>query len=295
MENIEKIIVDDESLNATSIDNLFEKINILPPNNLSAVEINLQKVKFVDPYGLVALCLTGKHLKNRCQDISVYLPDCAECQAYLYSMNFVSVMEKFSQVKNIADNLATGQPVDNDIVLELTKIEEKSAEPNKDIEGVLNRVDTILRNQLNYGDKEISSLSNIISELCHNIKDHSEDEGFVAVQRYQRRSDGKRYVVIGVGDLGVGIRASLGRRVDISSLNHLDAIIHALKKDTSAYPERGLGLYMVSKIMKDYSGTLHIRSGDVRLYLRHNPRGIETSNFPGTQVSISLSEIEKNS
>ena len=94
MENVEKIIVDDESLNAPSIDNLFEKINILSPDNLSAVEINLQKVKFVDPYGLVALCLIGKHLKNRCQDISIFLPDCAECQAYPISNspeNFLSL------------------------------------------------------------------------------------------------------------------------------------------------------------------------------------------------------------
>jgi ABC-type transporter Mla MlaB component len=295
MGKIETIIVDDESLNAPSIDNLFEKVDAFPQNDLSAIEINLQKVKFVDPYGLVALCLIGKHLKNKCHDISISLPDCVECQAYLYSMNFVSAMEKFLQVKNIASNLATSQSANQDVVLELTKIEKKSIEQNRDIENVLNRLDTILRNQLNYGDKEISSLSNIISELCHNIRDHSQDEGFVAVQRYQRRADGKRYVVIGVGDLGVGIRASLGRRIDISSLNHLDAIIHALKKDTSAYPERGLGLYMVSKIMRDYAGTLHIRSGNARLYLRHNPRGIETANFPGTQVSISLSEIEKNS
>jgi ABC-type transporter Mla MlaB component/anti-sigma regulatory factor (Ser/Thr protein kinase) len=295
MGKIETIIVDDESLDASSTDNLFEKINTLPQDDLSAIEINLKKVKFVDPYGLVALCLVGRHLKNRCHDISISLPDCAECQSYLYSMNFVSVMEKLSNVKNIASNLAPGQSINHDVVIELTKIEKKSTESNKDIGDVLNRLDALLRNQLNYGDKEISSLSNIISELCYNIKDHSEDEGFVAVQRYQRKADGKRYVVIGVGDLGVGIRASLGHRIDISTLNHLDAIIHALKKDTSAYPERGLGLYMVSKITKDYAGTLHIRSGNARLHLRHNPRGIETANFPGTQVSISLSEIEKNS
>lgn len=295
MGNIGTLTVEDESLNAPSIDNLFKKINLLPQDEISAIEINLQRVKFVDPYALVTLCLAGRHLKNKYSDISVTLPDCVECQTYLHSMNFVSVVKSFAQIKNTATEPASSQPINHDVVLELTKIEKKVAEPNKDIENVLNRVDTILRNQLNFGDKEISSLSNIISELCYNIKDHSGDEGLVAVQRYQRKTDGKRFVVIGVGDLGVGIRTSLSRRIDITNLSHLDSIVHALKKDISAYPERGLGLYMVSKITKDYSGTLHIRSGNARLYLRHNPRGVETTDFPGTQVSISLSAIEKNS
>ncbi|MDD5584333.1 MAG: hypothetical protein PHV55_04690, partial [Candidatus Omnitrophica bacterium] len=83
----------------------------------------------------------------------------------------------------------------------------------------------------------------------------------------------------------------LGKRYDVSSWSHSDAIVQALKKEFSAFPNRGLGLYMVSKITKDYGGALHVRSGDARVYIRYNARGSQTVLFPGTQVSISLSEI----
>jgi len=196
------------------------------------------------------------------------------------------------EVKNENPSLEATEQSIPDILLELTRIEKKNGSQQDDIKNILSRLSVILQNQLNFKEKETAGLSTIISELCYNIKDHSEDEGYVAVQRYQRRTDGKRYVIIGVGDLGVGIKNSLNKRFDVSTWSHLEAIIQALKKDFSAYPERGLGLYMVSKITKDYSGTLHIRSGDFRLYLRHNPRGVETALFPGTQVSISLSELD---
>jgi ABC-type transporter Mla MlaB component len=288
---MEKIIVDDNSLGAVTSDNLFEKINRVLIEEKSAIEIDLQKVKFVDPYGLVSLCLVGRHLKNRCKELSIILPDCFDCQAYLYAMNFISYVKDFMQVKNTAEGIDRAQHLDQEVVLELTKIEKKETEPHNDIKNVLERLGVILRNQLNFDEKDAANLTNIISELCYNIKDHSGDEGLVALQRYQRRDDGKRFVVIGVGDMGIGIKGSLGKRHDVSSWSHLDAIIQALKKEFSAYPDRGLGLYMVSKITKDYDGALHIRSGNARLYLRHNPRGVKTAMFPGTQVSISLSEL----
>ncbi|MFA6357404.1 MAG: ATP-binding protein [Candidatus Omnitrophota bacterium] len=290
MLEVQQIVVGDESLNAVTSDNLFKKINI-PLEEGSPVEINLQKIKFVDPYGLVALCLAGRQLWNKSKNLSVILPDDFDCQSYLRAMGFVKLAESFAQVKNTVDGSASGQQLSQQVVLELTKIEKKEKVPHDDIKNVLERLSTILNSELNFGEKEVSDLTNIVSELCYNIKDHSKDEGFVAVQRYQRRLDNKRYVVIGVGDLGVGIKSSLGARYDVSSWSHFDAIVQALKKEFSAYPNRGLGLYMVSKIAKDYGGALHIRSGDSRLYLRHNARGSQTVQFPGTQVSISLSEL----
>lgn len=285
-----QIIVEDETLNAITSDNLFEKINVSIEEG-SPVEISLQKVKFVDPYGLVALCLAGRQLWNKSKDLSIVLPDNPDCQSYLHAMGFIQLAKDFAQVKNTVEGPASEQQLSQEVVLELTKIEKKEKDPHDDIKNVLERLSTILQNQLNFGEKEISDLTNIVSELCYNIKDHSEDQGFVAVQRYQRHSDGKRYVIIGVGDLGVGIKSSLGKRYDVSSWSNFDAIVKALKKEFSAYPNRGLGLYMVSKITKDYGGALHIRSGDARAYLRQNIRGSQTAQFPGTQVSITLSEL----
>ncbi len=295
MDKAIKIIVDDQKLNAVTSDNLFEKSDsLLRVNDQTSVEINLQDVKFVDPYGLVALCLVGRHLKNKCKELSMVLPNNFDCQAYLYATNFIPIAQSFMQIKNILPGAADARHLDEDVVLELTKIEKKGKDPNNDINKILGRLRTILQSQLNFDEQETANFSNIISELCHNIKDHSEDEGLVAVQRYRRKIDGKRYVMIGVGDLGIGIKNSLGTRYDISGWSHIEAIAHALRKEVSSIPDRGFGLYMVSKITQDYKGALHIRSGDARLYLRHAPRGERTVLFPGTQVSINLSEIGKN-
>jgi anti-sigma regulatory factor (Ser/Thr protein kinase) len=290
MSEAKRIIVEDETLNAVTSDNLFCKIDI-PLEENSSVEINLQKLRFVDPYGLVALCLAGRQMWNKCKNISVILPDSFDCQSYLHAMGFVKLAESFAKIENAAGGLTSGQRLDQAVVLELTKIEKKEKDPRSDIKNILERLSNILKNQLNFKDKEVADFSNIVSELCYNIKDHSGDEGFIAIQRYQRHTDGKRFVVIGVGDLGVGIRSSLGRRYDVTSWSHTDAIVKALRKEFSALPNRGLGLYMVSKITRDCGGALHIRSGDARVYIRHNARGSQTVLFPGTQVSISLSEL----
>ncbi len=292
------LVVEDTHLNAVTTDNLFEKIGHLVKESTtqknSYLEIDLQRVEFLDPYGLVCLCLIGRYLQNKFKEVFLVLPDNQSFQSYLSIMKFSHFAQNSMRLKNAHYITDATQKAGSDILLELTKIEAGDKDGQGDIinitNHVLERIGTILGKELNFKGKEISNFSTIISKLCYNIKDHSEDEGFVAVQRYTRR-DGKRYVVVGVGDLGIGIKNSLGKRFDVSAWSHLDAIIAAIKKEYSTFPDRGLGLYMVSKIIRDYGGALDIRSGDSRLYLRYRARGVRTCLFPGTQVSISLSEV----
>lgn len=301
MVNSKVMTVESNSLNAVAMDNLFEKVDgLVKEDNIHeypCVEIDLQKVEFLDPYGLVCLCLLGRHLKNMFKDVFLILPDNQYLQSYLSTMNFAHFAQQSMKLKNANYIMNISRKPSSEVLLELTRIETKDKGHQRDIKNIINeiveRVRTILQNELNFKEKEISNFSTIISELCYNIKDHSEDEGFVTAQRYTRSSDGKKYVIIGVGDLGIGIKNSLGKRFNVSGWSHLDAIIKAIKKEYSTFPNRGLGLYMVSKIIKDYRGALHIRSGDSRLYLRFTPSGVRTCLFPGTQISISLSEIEK--
>lgn len=301
MVNPTVIGVDINSLNAVTMDNLFERVDaLLKEENIHeypSVEIDLQKVEFLDPYGLVCLCLLGRYLKNTFHDVFLVLPDDQSLQSYLSIMNFPHFAQQSMILKNANYIMDIPEKPGYEVLLELTRIETKDKGHQRDIKNITNeileRVGIILENELNFKEKEISNFSTIISELCYNIKDHSEDEGFVTAQRYTRKSDGKKYVVIGVGDLGIGIKNSLGKRFNASGWSHLDAIIKAIRKEYSTFPNRGLGLYMVSKIIRDYGGALHIRSGDSRLYLRFTARGVKTCLFPGTQISIGLSEIEK--
>ncbi len=97
--------------------------------------------------------------------------------------------------------------------------------------------------------------------------------------------------MIAVCDLGIGIRESLSERYDVSRWSHAAAITNAVKKEFSRDAARGLGLYVVRSICDDCDGSLHIRSGDSRVYFRGNKaRTYSSGDFPGSQVSITLYE-----
>jgi anti-sigma regulatory factor (Ser/Thr protein kinase) len=177
-------------------------------------------------------------------------------------------------------------------LLELTVIED-----SKDVEvllsGLTDRVAQILARELQYAPADVQNFANVISELCRNIIDHSESVGFVAAQRYTR-TDRDRFVLISVGDLGVGLRATLGQRYPVDLWSDSEVIRRALLKQYSRHPDRGLGLTFVKKVASDYRGSLHLRSGSGRIYIRDN-RLLELAGpaFPGTQVTISLREREQ--
>jgi len=93
MGQVQQIKVDDETLNAVTCDNIFGKVATISniesnPDDLISVEISLQDVKFVDPYGLVCLCILGRYLKTKFKEISIILPADFQCQAYLRLMKF---------------------------------------------------------------------------------------------------------------------------------------------------------------------------------------------------------------
>jgi sensor histidine kinase regulating citrate/malate metabolism len=94
-------------------------------------------------------------------------------------------------------------------------------------------------------------------------------------------------VVVGVADLGIGIRQSLATRYrQAERWSHIQAIVNALQKEYSRHPDRGLGLFMVSQIVGAYQGSLHLRSGDARLYLRHRARRRPVPRHPANDQPV---------
>jgi ABC-type transporter Mla MlaB component/anti-sigma regulatory factor (Ser/Thr protein kinase) len=186
-----------------------------------------------------------------------------------------------------------GRPaVENESLIEVCEISGRT-----DVENALTRVElrvvSILEGELNYSVREITWFKNVIAELCHNIVDHSGDRGYLAAQRYTNHKQDRKFAVISVCDLGIGIRESLAARYDVSSWSHGMAISNAVKKTFSRDTARGLGLYVVRTICDDCDGTLHIRSGDSRVYFRGNRSKVYNSGkFPGSQISITLYERE---
>jgi signal transduction histidine kinase len=260
-------------------------------NRREGVRLYLQDITFIDPYGLLGLWIMIRYLERRFRTVGVILPTDRDLCSYLRRMNFLSVVSEMARIEGDECRYpGVGRP--SDVLLEMSLVE-KQADVVKVTENILTRIGTILKKELQYEERDVTAFSTVVSEVCTNVFDHSEDKGMVAAQRYTQK-DGTKFAIIAVADLGIGMRASLEKRYrQAQGWSHLQAIVNALQKTYSRHPDRGLGLFIVSKIVGEYRGSLHIGSGDARLYLRHRARGIERAPFPGTQVSITLSARPK--
>ena len=280
-----------ENLSAISCDAVLRRFaQFAAGRRQDNIVLDLSGLTFVDPYGMGMLCLIARHLSRTFWDITCRMPDSEAVRSYLARMNVLATLGQFSSFEGGAAPLRPATP--NEGLLEVTPIARRD-----DVESVLRligqRVSAILAEELNYQDREIAAFKNVVAELCHNVLDHSFDRGYVAAQRYVDQRRGRKFAIIGVGDLGIGIRESLAVRYDVSEWTHATAITNAVRKQFSRDPTRGLGLYVVQRICHEYGGGLHIRSGDARVYIRGRSfYRNETAPFPGTQVSITLYQAD---
>lgn len=256
------------------------------------LEVDLRDLHFIDPYGLVTLCLMARYGDALSSRVVFHLPEAFALRTYLGRVRFAAAVD---EVELVGPTLIVDQErekEESEALLEITRIEERA-----DIETVLSkigqRVEAILAEELRYTEVEINQFKNVVAELCHNILDHSENWGYLTAQRYLDSRVGKKYVVIGVGDLGIGIKKSLSMRHDVADWSHGTAILNSLQKHFSRDETRGLGLYIVNQICDRYNGSLHIRSGDTRVYIRGRWHWEHASvHFPGTQIAIALYQRE---
>lgn len=281
--------ITENNLSAVSCDDVLKGLDAFwAQRKDDNIVLDLSELGFVDPYGMAMLCLIGRHLSTRYWDITCRLPADPDIESYLTRMK---VFEALASYVTVERSPQTGRPpVLNESLLEVMPIE-----AHTDIEQILGmieaRVVSILSEELHYTVREITGFKNVVAELCHNILDHSGDKGFVVAQRYINHKLRKKFAIIGVCDLGMGIKESLSVRHDVSKWSHGHAIKMAVQKEFSRGDTRGLGLYIVRQICQENGGSLHIRSGDERVYIRGERTWIHPSAmFPGTQVSITLYE-----
>lgn len=252
------------------------------------LEVDMRSLHFIDPYGLLALCLLARYGRMLASRVVFRLPQAYALRTYLGRVRFAEALDGIDLVGPALVVDQDREKAESEALLEITRIEEQV-----DVEAVLGkigqRVEAILAEELCYTEVEINQFKNVVAELCHNILDHSMNWGYLTIQRYLDPRVGKKYVVIGVGDLGIGIKKSLSVRYESSAWSHGEAILNSLKKHFSRDTTRGLGLYIVNQICNRYNGSLHIRSGDTRVYIRgHRHWEHVSTHFPGTQLAITL-------
>ncbi len=260
-------------------------------------QIDLRGVTFIDPYGMVGLLEIGELCMLEDIKKTVLLPRSSEVLRYLERMDFFASAKRYFSFEpmHASSPASSGRAADSDVLLEITPIERAN-----DIHTIVGRVEeraqSILVKHLRYDDRTINGFIVALSEICQNIVEHSENKGFVGIQKYRYPSLGKNIVKIAVMDAGIGFRKSLSTRFKLTS--DLEAIEKALLHGASRHEDegRGHGLTAVRRFVTQWQGSLSIRSGTARLSLipkwaRGREQELNLTNFPGSQINIILPEM----
>lgn len=259
--------------------------------------IDLRDATFIDPYGMVGLLEMGEVMKSRSIRKAAYLPQSEEVLKYLERMDFFTFADKYFALDPPLPKLPDKylRSFYSDVLLEITSIE-KSDDIHFIVGKVKERAHSILAAHLNYDEKAINGFIVALSEVCQNIIEHSENKGFVGIQKYRFQNIRKDVVKIAVMDIGVGFRNSLSDRFLLR--NDLDALEKAVLQGASRFVDegRGHGLAAVRRFVKHWSGKLTVRSGTAKLSIipewsRGKEKEFNLPYFPGAQINIMLPAV----
>ncbi len=280
------VLAREDGLNAVSCDRLLSRLAEERAQRAPNITIDLSQAAFVDPYGAACLLLICRQATDRGQRLVCVLPTDQPAQTMAVALGLVSALRPLAELRNV---LPAGHTSSRDTALALNPIRSRS-----DVQTVLNYLVDLSRGRLGYATGDVLDATKVVSELCFNVVDHSQAEGY-AVARIYRDRKGHRFVSLAVVDAGIGIRTSLSQRyAEATTWSHAEAIEQALDGLSSRPLGGGAGLRSIHAIVQRYGGRLSIRSGDTRLYLaaERRPHHATGAGFPGTQVGISFSQID---
>lgn len=260
-------------------------------------ELDLSQVSFIDPCGMAGLLEVGELFKTKGAGKILRLPDSEEVLKYLERMDFFGFAQEYFTLKPAAPSFSETyhRNIDTDVLLEITPIE-KSDDIHFIVGKVKERANAILARHLHYDERAINGFIVALSEVCQNIIEHSENKGFVGIQKYHFQNINKNVVKIAVMDLGIGFRESLSQRFSLK--DDFQAIEKALLHGASRYEDegRGHGLAAVKRFVSQWNGKLSIRSGTAKLSIIPEwswgkEKELHLTPFPGSQIGIMLPEV----
>lgn len=277
--------------------------------------LDLRTLGFIDPFAMCGLVLFINHLPDEALPVKLLLPGWPPQGAlqttkpseqnllekvpngpvsYLTRMGFWDlVREKIDCRENQIPVWPTYLP-ERKVLLDLTVMHSHDA-----ISVMLRRTGELLQN-IGYSVVGRGHVMEVLSELCSNVLLHAKADfgGVAAMQTYRNKQD-VRYLVIGIGDMGIGVRASLAANEKLSGRleNDSQALGVAVQMGASRYASggHGGGLPRVLDIARRYAGRVALRSGTGALAYNgvdEQRRAFETSVLPGTHLRIVLPEAK---
>ncbi len=273
-------------LNVQSFDRFLSEFRLI--DGVTNV-LSLRELEFVDPYGLVSLFTLLRHCRRIAHRIALYLPRSASVLNYLRRSNLLDLAAEIAEILPRERRLVLDRQ--EEWLLQMTPVvqEDDVAEV---VGEVMGRVEEMLSKSLALSSRRLVKFCGALSELCQNVPQHSQDWGVVVVQVY-KRADGERFVRLALGDLGIGLRGSLAQKYPVEQWSEAEVLRAAVTAGISrmAAEGRGLGLAQVKATVQEMGGTLHLRSGVARVFIRdHDEFHFTVPFFPGTQIAFELPE-----
>jgi anti-anti-sigma regulatory factor/anti-sigma regulatory factor (Ser/Thr protein kinase) len=275
-------------------DKLMSAISRVVSEGHLSITIDCSGLQFVDPFGMIGLILASRSQKLRGgAPFTFYLPE-GKVRSYLGRAGFLRAALQYASFE---------PPVDDDwlelmdlyqgttpSLLEVTLLEGADAIPS-----VLEGVETALRAQLSYRKHDAFDICIMLSEICHNVFDHNEGKTvcYGAMQTYAPRR-GEKFLQVSIGDDGLGIPTTLRRNPKYADLtNDWDAIVKSFENQVSEFDDltRGNGLYHLLSLVLRHKGTVTVRSGMGKVYVRGDEkwgRRFEVAELEGTQFAMTF-------
>lgn len=286
-----------EDLNHRSYEGLIGDLNRLLGHPASEsperVLFNARHMRWISPYGMVGLLAAGRVAADRTGlRPSIEAPEKSDVRSYMDRMDFWQAADDVFEVE-AAPPRAHGS---SDALLEITAIRSHH-DVHAVVERVRERSRAILEGRLHYPTASVIPFSVMLSEVCQNILEHAETDGWVCAQTYDyKKRLGREVLMLAVMDVGIGFHGSLGaehaRRYGEgwSSATALEA---ALLYGESRFrdPGRGQGLQAIRRQVSKWGGELAIRSGNAMIALVpdwDDLPGMQhgLADFPGAQILI---------
>lgn len=283
-----------DTLTYITFDKFMSAISQVIPECRHGIVIDCSELQFVDPFGMVGVILASRSQQLQGGEAFTFLLPEGNVRSYLGRVGFFRAALQFANfVPPVNDDwlaLMNCYQGTTPSLLEVTLLEGADAVPP-----VLDCVETALRNNLSYRKSDAFDICIILSEVCHNVFEHNEGKtvGYAAMQAYTSRQ-GKKFLQVSVGDDGLGVPETLRRNPQYANLtDDSDAIIKSFENHVSEFddPTRGNGLYHLLELVVNHKGTLTVRSGMGKVYIRGDKkqgRTFDVAQLKGTQFAITF-------
>lgn len=247
-----------------------------------ATVIDLTRVTFVDPYGVVGVACHVVDAKLRDCDVHLHRPESTDVARYLERLGFSALVDGLNLTTDRPPPAIRNKTDQTGNLMELVPFEDK---------GKVDELAEMVFDRLaGHVDPQVTNaLFEAIGELGSNTIDHSGvGWGIMAAQVYRKGTPGEN-LVFAIGDLGMGIRRSLARRH--TTPDDESAIRLALQPNVTGTEDdhRGNGLTEVNGLVTGLRGTVLIRTGQAQVTCgRGWSDGVAVPPMMGTRVAATV-------